>query len=447
MNRRAICAILAAVLAVVAVQAGQVEFNNVGDYGVIEVTPDKSTGLDHIYVLFDSEGVSMSYTASTDQVVTWYDYGNQGGGYAETITEVVHNGRVTTLEQVYPNRGYIIEEGTDRTYLWVVNYAQYYLLINGLSIEDYSECSTVRLKAEGSGDDIIYYTITGVEKKLDRELWLTYNTLQWDDSTHWSEVEVTESLASFANDLSVDAPLCNTVYTLSGDRFLRVWGLTESAESDYLATIAIDAKATAVQETRSNDNEKSDATSGLGGSAPCHIVFTGYPTDAVSFREWQMSYDSEFESVELRYNMDEVDYTFNDAGTYYWRYVVANASGKCEYYSETFMVSIGESELTIPNVFSPGTTEGVNDVWKVSYKSIVDFHCWIFNRWGVLMKEFTDPGDGWDGTYNGKLVDTGVYYYVIRAEGSDGVKYKRSGDINIIRWKYNPHGSSTGSGE
>jgi len=190
-----------------------------------------------------------------------------------------------------------------------------------------------------------------------------------------------------------------------------------------------------VQDTRDNDNEKGNDDSGLGGSAPCHIVFTGYPTDAVVYREWEMATDEEFENVTLQFNQDEVDYTFNEAGTWYMRYTVANADGSCESYSETFTITVGESELVCPNVFSPGTTEGVNDVWKVSYKSLVEFHCWIFNRWGVLMKEFTDPGDGWDGTYRGKLVDTGTYYYVVTAVGSDGVKYKKKGDINILRWK------------
>lgn len=98
----------------------------------------------------------------------------------------------------------------------------------------------------------------------------------------------------------------------------------------------------------------------------------------------------------------------------------------------------------MPNFFSPGSTEGVNDVWKVSYKSIVKFHCWIFNSWGTQVCELKDPGQGWDGKYKGKLVDPGVYYYVIQAEGSDGHKYKKSGDINILRYKKN-NGTGTGT--
>ena len=106
---------------------------------------------------------------------------------------------------------------------------------------------------------------------------------------------------------------------------------------------------------------------------------------------------------------------------------------------------IGESRLEIPNAFSPGASPGVNDEWKVSYKSLVEFECHIFNRWGVKMCSFTDPALGWDGKYGCKLVPAGTYYYVIKARGSDGVEYKKSGDINIINYRNDsPSGSEGG---
>ncbi|MDE6248419.1 MAG: gliding motility-associated C-terminal domain-containing protein, partial [Paramuribaculum sp.] len=99
-----------------------------------------------------------------------------------------------------------------------------------------------------------------------------------------------------------------------------------------------------------------------------------------------------------------------------------------------YTIQIGESRLECPNAFSPDASEGINDEWKVSYKSIVSFECHIFNRYGQLMKHFNDPSQGWDGKYNGKFVPAGVYYYVIKARGSDGKKYDLSGDINIVKY-------------
>ena len=98
-------------------------------------------------------------------------------------------------------------------------------------------------------------------------------------------------------------------------------------------------------------------------------------------------------------------------------------------------MTVGESNLLCPNAFSPQASPGVNDEWKVSYKSIISFECHIFNRWGTELFSFTDPSVGWDGKYKGKYVPAGTYYYVIKARGSDGRDYKLSGDINIINSK------------
>ena len=127
------------------------------------------------------------------------------------------------------------------------------------------------------------------------------------------------------------------------------------------------------------------------------------------------------------------------------RFMANNAAGSCEYLGDTYTVAIGESRLECPNAFSPGTSEGVNDEWKVSYRSIISFDCQIFNRWGQKMATLTDPSQGWDGKYNGKFVKSGVYFYVIKATGSDGKEYKLSGDINIISSRQNPN-STTGGG-
>ena len=51
------------------------------------------------------------------------------------------------------------------------------------------------------------------------------------------------------------------------------------------------------------------------------------------------------------------------------------------------------------------------------------------------MAHLTDPSQGWDGRYGGKLVKSGVFFYVIQAEGADGKKYKLSGDINVLHMK------------
>lgn len=429
---------LLAAMAITTVAMASAQVTFVGnDLEVYEETPDPKTGLNHIYVLYDTQGVSMIYTASTDpDDVTWLQFGEAGGAYATPVDGIVRSGDITTLPQVEGNRGYIIEEGTNRTYIWVTDYSTSKLSLISATVDPESDCGTTTIHVNGSGNDIVYYTINGGRRILDRQIKIIYNTLTWDsENESWIETKTVESEASFKNAMAVPAPLCNTTFTIEGDKLLEFWNEKKTTTTETYQTVAINVETKAEQEQRDNDNEQRSDGSYLGGSAPVHITFTAFCTDAVTYKEWQVSDSREFTNILMNFSQDVVEYTFEDAGTTYWRFYGANSDGSCEYFGDTYTVNIGESVLECPNFFSPGTTEEVNDVWKVSYKSIVDFHCWIYNRWGNKMIEFTDPSQGWDGTYRGKQVPAGVYFYVIRATGSDGKKYKLSGDINILRYK------------
>ena len=414
---------------------GEVSFSG-SSYEVYSETPASSTGLDCVYVLRDADGMSMSYTATTSNTVTWYMFGSSGGGYAEEISGVETSGKVSTLSPLTANCGYIIEEGTDRTYLWVIDYSDYYLSLVDITYDSEQDCGTVTLYVTGEGADLVYYTINGGKKTLDRELELEYSNLVWnEDDLSWDQEDVTDTYDSFQSTITLQAPYCDTTFRLSGDKFLHFWGTQDIVESDTYYTSAVGVETTATQEERENLNEVSSSDSDLGGSAPVVITFTAYYTDAVSHKEWQIAEDSEFEELLYRYNEDEITHTFNDAGTFYVKFVGTESTGECSAEGETYTVEVGESSLLCPNVFSPTSSEGVNDEWRVSYKSIVEFKCWIFNKWGIQICELTDPSQGWDGKYKGKYVKSGTYYYVIKARGSDGQVYNLSGDINIIGLK------------
>ena len=403
---------------------------------VITEKPDVTTGLNNIYVLNSLNGTQMVYTATTSAPVTWYKYSNLGGGYAEEIAGVKQSGKTYTLNLTGSgDMGYIIEEGSNRYYCWVVDYSLHQLYLSSLGFASQQDCDMTELIFTGKADRIIYYTINGQAKELNRDIRLSYYTLEYNESTENYDQVVSEKSFSYLNGaMRTIAPLCDTEFTLSGDKYLKEWGIQQSITSELFNTNAVEAKTSATQTARENDNEQKDETP-LGGSAPCEIEFKAVCTDAAIFQEWQMSTDSEFENITMRINEPITTYTFREYGTTYVRFVASNAAGSCNYYSDTYEVSVGESRLECPNAFSPDASEGVNDEWKVSYKSIISFECHIFNRWGVKVAELTDPSQGWDGKHNGKFVPSGVYYYVIKAEGSDGKKYNLNGDINIIKYK------------
>lgn len=424
------------ILSIIAILSANAEITFVGNtQKIINEKPESSTGLNNVYVIYDTDGVTAQYTARNNNI-TWYKYSNLGGGYAEIIDNIQKNGNTYSMVLSSTDMGYIIEDGSDRYYYWVVNYANHKLQLNSLSISTEQECDMTLLETSGNGEEIKYYTINGQAKTLNRAIELSYNTLEWDaESESYTSIETITTFEHLSPTIYTKSPLCDTEFTLSGDKYLKEWGEIKSVTSPFFSTNSISAETSATQVIREAENEKKEEGATLGGSAPVDIEFKAICTDAAIFQEWQFATDAEFENITLRLNEPITSYTFTEQGTIYVRFMASNATGSCDYFSETYEVFIGASEIDCPNAFSPGASEGVNDEWKVSYKSIISFECHIFNRWGIKVAEFTDPSQGWDGYHNGKLAPSGVYYYVIKAEGADGRKYDLKGDINIIRSK------------
>jgi gliding motility-associated-like protein len=114
---------------------------------------------------------------------------------------------------------------------------------------------------------------------------------------------------------------------------------------------------------------------------------------------------------------------------------VVNRNSGCEDISESLEVNISESELEVPNVFSPNG-DGVNDEFRVAYRSLKKFEMVVFNRWGRKVYESSDPADGWDGTIGNTLAAPGVYFYYIRGVGYNADEvYELKGPIHLIRGK------------
>jgi hypothetical protein len=129
---------------------------------------------------------------------------------------------------------------------------------------------------------------------------------------------VVKTYDGFKSSIYEIAPLCNTSFTYSGDRFLKYWGEEQIVSYDGYAAQTVDVQTVAEQTNREVPNEKKEGEGGaLGGSAPVDITFTAYPTDAVTQREWQMSRDAEFATIESVYNDDVLQETLTEAGTFY----------------------------------------------------------------------------------------------------------------------------------
>ena len=392
----------------------------------IEVETQPASGLNHAWVTDGADGLRAEVTSPGG--ATWYIFGATGAADATKI------GEGTTIGLRAGSHGYIAEEGDDRTFFWVTDWRETPMTTGELSVAS-SDCSSLELFYTGSAPRMTYHGINGRPFEIDRQITLTYTTLEASEEDGFARRENVESYPFLRDVIVTDAPLCATRFTLRGDRFLTEWQRPPQVTTSDFTPTAVACSTRMTTEQRENSNEQTSGENASASSAPLEATFTAWATDAAAFSEWQIATDEEFTDITVSEQSTDFTYTFRDAGNFFVRFTAANADGSCQTYGDTYNVSISESRLSCPNAFSPGDSEGVNDEWKVSYRSIVEFECHIFNRWGVKLASLTDPSQGWDGRYKGRLVDPGAYYYVIKARGADGRHYNIGGDINIIRRK------------
>ena len=173
----------------------------------------------------------------------------------------------------------------------------------------------------------------------------------------------------------------------------------------------------------------------IAGQAPLFVNFYANPTDMgdnIPSYEWHFRMSTEEKDFMVRYE-ENTDYNFTNAGTTEVTLRTTLNHGEMVLDSVVFTVTVSESKLTFPNAFSPNGDDE-NPIFKAKeHQSIVEFRAYIFNRWGQKLYEWTDPAEGWDGTYKGKDVKEGVYFLLCRAKGADGREYNIRKDVNLLR--------------
>ena len=94
-----------------------------------------------------------------------------------------------------------------------------------------------------------------------------------------------------------------------------------------------------------------------------------------------------------------------------------------------------EVKLEIPNIFTPGNLDGVNDQFTITHKGVEFWELTIFNRWGEKMFETTDEENHWDGTNmkNGQPAAGGTYYFVLNAQLRGEELKSYSGTVTLVR--------------
>lgn len=137
-------------------------------------------------------------------------------------------------------------------------------------------------------------------------------------------------------------------------------------------------------------------------------------------------------------------YYYQTVGMYQPILIVSNNHGcKDTFMLQTLINANLDSEIDVPNAFSPnpnGGNGGIfsnsdnnNDVFHPVIRGVDKYELNIFSRWGELLFVSKDLNVGWDGYYKGKLCTQDVYIWKIKATTVDNKKIDKTGDLLLLR--------------
>ncbi len=116
-----------------------------------------------------------------------------------------------------------------------------------------------------------------------------------------------------------------------------------------------------------------------------------------------------------------------------------DVNGLCKSTADVLVKVKNDIEKAIPNIITPASPQGNNRFFIPQTRGIEKVNqILIFNRWAenVFNGKNMLPGDaeaGWDGTFNGKEVQPGVFVVFVELLLSNGTIWKYQGDVTVLR--------------
>ncbi|MBO4370965.1 MAG: gliding motility-associated C-terminal domain-containing protein [Paludibacteraceae bacterium] len=419
--------------------------------GVPVDTTAVQADIDTVFVVDGTAGGRLSFSDGlTHSALRWSSY-DLDGNLSEMLNVSDAEEAVIDLLDV-PSIGYqlVITDDDVQTikWVWVFDYTAYPMQLNGITVDsDVSDrCHYLQLLFDYDCDEMLFDSIGGSAShfKLDRYFVLTYDSTYYSEGAYLSET--VSRIVPVVEYYAIESPLDDTAYELKGDRFAESFSRAQTVSTDTFEAIAVAIQPEASVRERDSKNELDrDVSTNLriSGSAPLNVEILSHASPAAFFYNWCLTTDRNFEYCEIEQLDTDYRYTFTEKQTYYLRLQVTNSAMSDDslvtcLQEKIYTIDVMESSLDVPNIFTPNG-DGMNDVFKVAYRSLTSFKARVYNVWGRLIYKWDDPADGWDGTIGGKPAAEGAYFYVIEATGDDKdekgnpIKYYLKGDINLIR--------------
>ena len=121
------------------------------------------------------------------------------------------------------------------------------------------------------------------------------------------------------------------------------------------------------------------------------------------------------------------DYAYVYAGVYRVTLHVTDENGCSAERSDIVVIKNPELQIFVPTSFTPNQ-DGLNDLFKPTGLNVTDdqYLFMIYDRWGHLVFQTTNPEEGWDGSYKGQMVpNNSVMSWTLRCTSDMGMVRKK----------------------
>ncbi len=180
------------------------------------------------------------------------------------------------------------------------------------------------------------------------------------------------------------------------------------------------------------------AQGGCAGTDSVVVFYQNGPIDPLP----DYSFICENEGLWLNAKFDGATYRWQDGSIEHnfkavrpGNYNVEIKVGDCIFEDEVELRAC-ELCLYVPNVFSPNG-DGINDEFRgFPGCEISNFQLFVFDRWGDLVFQTTNPDEGWDGEMKAKKAQQGGFAYRIEFDylNNGEIQHQsRQGSVNLMR--------------
>lgn len=245
-----------------------------------------------------------------------------------------------------------------------------------------------------------YHRIAHPNGSDSAQITLFYDTTQdgnWNDMVHWQNVPQWESM--FKDTLIPGTPFNQMIKTLWSDFSYTPFAL--AITSKPFAVAGVDTIIWREDTIR------------LSGC--CGIAY-----------DWTPEYN-----IGCTYCSDPLVWPQTDT---LYRLTVENDLGCFDYDSVKVLVRDKPFALFfIPNVITPNA-DGFNDFWFIrDLQRYPDNEVRIINRWGDEILFQKPYANDWAGTWNGKELPGGTYYYILKVKNREGEEAQFDGPLTVVR--------------